>query len=151
MSLKTVIPVFEKVIPVTKNKAIPVTENKWYSTGYPVWRLAWQGQCWDWLARCQCTVTGWDCLMCKTSLSAWQRVFPLCLRPPRWPSGKASASRAEDPGFESRLRRDFFGVESYQWLPYQSALQWLPYQAPGVIGSALGLVGPVSVYSDWVR
>ena len=28
-------------------------------------------------------------------------------RPPRWPSGKASGSRAEDPGFESRLRRDF--------------------------------------------
>ena len=27
---------------------------------------------------------------------------------------KASASRTEDPGFESRLRRDFFGVESYQ-------------------------------------
>ena len=34
--------------------------------------------------------------------------------PPGWPSGKASASRAEDPGFESRLRQDFFGVESYQ-------------------------------------
>ena len=27
---------------------------------------------------------------------------------------KAPASRAEDPGFESRLRRDIFGVESYQ-------------------------------------
>ena len=27
---------------------------------------------------------------------------------------KASASRVEDPGFESRLRQDFFGVESYQ-------------------------------------
>ena len=27
---------------------------------------------------------------------------------------KASASRAEDLGFESRLRRDFFGIESYQ-------------------------------------
>ena len=27
---------------------------------------------------------------------------------------KAFASRAEDPGFESRLRLDFFGVESYQ-------------------------------------
>ena len=27
---------------------------------------------------------------------------------------KASASRAEGPGFESRLRWDFFGVESYQ-------------------------------------
>ena len=34
--------------------------------------------------------------------------------PPRWPSGKASASRAKDPGFESRLLREFFGVESYQ-------------------------------------
>ena len=29
---------------------------------------------------------------------------------------KASASRAEDPGFESRLSQDFFRVESYQWL-----------------------------------
>ena len=27
---------------------------------------------------------------------------------------KASASRLEDPGFESRLPRDFFGVESHQ-------------------------------------
>ena len=27
---------------------------------------------------------------------------------------KASASRAEGPGFESRQHRDFFGVESYQ-------------------------------------
>ena len=31
------------------------------------------------------------------------------------------------------------------------ALQWLPCQEPGVIGSALGLVGPVSAYCDWVR
>ena len=27
---------------------------------------------------------------------------------------KESVSRAEDPGFESRLRRDFSGVKSYQ-------------------------------------
>ena len=27
---------------------------------------------------------------------------------------KASASKAEDPRFESRLRRDFSGIESYQ-------------------------------------
>ena len=32
--------------------------------------------------------------------------------PRRWPSGKASASRPEDPGFKSRLRWDFFGVKS---------------------------------------
>ena len=31
------------------------------------------------------------------------------------------------------------------------ALQWLPCLAPGVIGSALGLVRPVSVYCDWLR
>ena len=29
---------------------------------------------------------------------------------------KTSASRVEDPGFEFHLRRDFSGVESYQWL-----------------------------------
>ena len=31
------------------------------------------------------------------------------------------------------------------------AIQWLPCQVPGITGSALGLVGPVSVYCDWVR
>ena len=63
---------------------------------------------------------------------------------------KASASRAEGPGFESSLRRDFF---LGQVIPVTSklALQWLPCQATGVIWSALGLVGPVSVYCDWVR
>ena len=62
---------------------------------------------------------------------------------------KASASGAEDPAFESRLRRDFSGSSHTSDL--KLALQWLPCQAPGVIGSVLGLVGPVSVYFDWVR
>ena len=44
---------------------------------------------------------------------------------------KASASGEEDPEFGSRLRGgDFFSG---------------PCQAPGVVGSLLGLVGPVSV------
>ena len=47
-------------------------------------------------------------MMTRTTRST--RITPI----PRGPSGKASASRAEDPGFESRLRRDFFGVESDQ-------------------------------------
>ena len=38
-----------------------------------------------------------------------QMNFTLKKPGPRWPSGKASASRAEDPGFESRLCRDFLG------------------------------------------
>ena len=47
-------------------------------------------------------------------VSAGWLVDRACLTPPRWPSGKVSASRAEDPGFDSRLRWDFFGVESYR-------------------------------------
>ena len=57
-----------------------------------------------------------DCrpLPFSTPLSfRWSFRIPSLL-PPSWPSGQASAWRAEDPGFEFRLRRDFFGVESYQ-------------------------------------
>ena len=63
---------------------------------------------------------------------------------------KVSASGAQDPGFESRLRRDFFPGRV---IPVTSklALQWLPCQASGVIGSVLGLVGSVSVFCDRVR
>ena len=31
------------------------------------------------------------------------------------------------------------------------AFKWLPWQALGIIGLALWLVGPMSIYSDWVR
>ena len=62
---------------------------------------------------------------------------------------KAPVSRAEDPGFESRLRRDFPG--QVITVTQKLALQWLLCQAPGVIMSLLGLVGPFSVYCDWVR
>ena len=62
---------------------------------------------------------------------------------------KASALRAEIPGFESCLRQDFSGPS--HTVTQKLALQWLPCQAPGITGSALGLVGPVSVYCDWVR
>ena len=44
--------------------------------------------------------------MLRTVLSIRHRLIGLVV--------KASASRADDPGFESRLRRDFFGAESYQ-------------------------------------
>ena len=62
---------------------------------------------------------------------------------------KASASRAEDPGFEYPLAPGFFRGRVIP-VTQKLALQWLPCQAPGVIGSALGLVGPVSVYCAWV-
>ena len=63
---------------------------------------------------------------------------------------KVSTSRAEDPGFESRLPRDFFRGRV---MPVTEKLtpQRLPCHTPGVMGSALGLVGQVSVYCDWVR
>ena len=34
--------------------------KNWHSGGCPARHLALQGQHWDWLARCQYTVTGWD-------------------------------------------------------------------------------------------
>ena len=62
---------------------------------------------------------------------------------------KASASGTEDPGFESRLRRDFSGWSHTSDLkigtPVAALLGAWRYR------SALGLVGPVSVYCDWVR
>ena len=60
-----------------------------------------------------------DHLCCLgTNMLSSTLILPLFCRytPPRLPSGRAFVSRAEDPRFESRLRRDFFGVESYQWL-----------------------------------
>ena len=62
---------------------------------------------------------------------------------------KASASGAEDAGFESRLRRDFSGSSNTSDLKIGTPVATL--RAPGIIGSALGLVGRMSVYCDWVR
>ena len=62
---------------------------------------------------------------------------------------KVSVLRAEDPGFKSCLHRDFFRVESYQWLENWHSMGYPARR--GVIGSSLGLVGLVSVYCDWVR
>ena len=46
--------------------------------------------------------------------------------PPLWPSGKASASRAEDPGFESCLCRDFFGSSHTSDLKIGTPVATLP-------------------------
>ena len=62
---------------------------------------------------------------------------------------KASASRAENPGFESRLRRDFSGSSHTSDFEIGTPVGTLP--GAWLIGSALGLVGPVSVYHDWAR
>ena len=60
---------------------------------------------------------------------------------------KASASRAVDLGFDSHLRRaDFTGSSHTSDLKNDT-----PCQVPGVIGSTMGLVGPVSVYYDRVK
>ena len=59
---------------------------------------------------------------------------------------KVSTSGAEDPRFESRLQQDFSGSSHTSDLKIGT-----PVATTGVIGSALGLVGPVSAYCDWVR
>ena len=63
---------------------------------------------------------------------------------------KAPASKAENPGFNPACAAVLFPGQVTP-ATKQSALQWLSCQAPGVTGSAPGLVGLVSVYCDWVR
>ena len=64
-----------------------------------------------------CSVLFCFCLIHPRSVLRWGGfLYVVFVWPPHWPSDKVSASRAEDPGFESRLRWDFLGVESYQWL-----------------------------------
>ena len=46
-----------RVIPVTLKLALGYPAK--IGSGYPARHLALQGQCWDWLVRCQYTVTGW--------------------------------------------------------------------------------------------
>ena len=72
--------------------------------------------------------------------------------PPRWPSGSGVRLESGRSRFRIPLATGFFFLRG-RVIPVTSklALQWLPSQAPGVIGSALGLAGPVSVYCDWVR
>ena len=52
--------------------------------------------------------------------------FQLASRPPLWPSGKASASRVEGPGFESRLRWDFSGSSHTSELKIGTLVATLP-------------------------
>ena len=62
---------------------------------------------------------------------------------------KASASGAKDLRFESRLSRGFSWSSFTSYLKIGTAVA--TPGALGVIGSALGLVGPVSAYCDWVK
>ena len=83
---------------------------------------------------------------CRTGADAVRETrsgYLIFLEPSRWPSGKASASREEGPGFESR---GIFSESSHTSdLKIRTPVATL---APGVIGSVLGLVGPASVYCD---
>ena len=63
---------------------------------------------------------------------------------------KASASRAENLGFDSCLRCGNFSGSSHT-SDFKIGTPVATCQAPSAIGPALGLVGPVSVYCDWVR
>ena len=65
---------------------------------------------------------------------------------------KASASRAADPGFDSSLRpEDFSGSSHASDLKNWHSRDYPARRMHGVIGSGLGLVGPVSVYCGRVR
>ena len=85
---------------------------------------------------------------CPFSMSAYSRQEEKVIKisPPRWPSGLQSGrSRVRislAPGF-------FRGLSDTSDFKTGTPVATLP--AACIIGSALGLVGPVSVYCDWVR
>ena len=62
---------------------------------------------------------------------------------------KACASRAEDPGFESHLRRDISGSSHTGDLNIGTPVATLPGAWCYRVNT--GTVGPVSVYCNWVR
>ena len=65
---------------------------------------------------------------------------------------KASASREADLGSIPAFAMDVFPRSSHASdLLIGTPVAALAGQAPGTVGSALGLVGPVSVLCDWVR
>ena len=41
------------------SRSCRTSDKNWYFSGYPDRHIALQGQCWDWLALCQHTGTGW--------------------------------------------------------------------------------------------
>ena len=92
---------------------------RWLTANMPAEHAAITGLLTKNASSVRCTTTEQQLLTCMslTSLLVWASSLPSSAFPP--PHGlvvKASASRAEGLGFESRLRWDFFGVESYQWL-----------------------------------
>ena len=66
-------------------------------------------------------------------------------RPPWWLSGKASVWTAEDVGSSLALPLGLFPGRDIP-VTSQLVLKWLSRKVPRVLGSELGLVGPVSAY-----
>ena len=62
---------------------------------------------------------------------------------------KASALGAQDPGFESRLRRDFSGSNHTNDFKIGTPVTTLPGAWHYIVSAGTGQPG--SVYCDWVR
>ena len=96
-----------------------------------------------------------DCTFADDGNASWYSVFRVPMVELRLDCEDcslltSSASMIPAPGFESRFRLDLFPGRITHTDFKTGSPQWLPCQAPGVIGSALGLVGPVSVYCGWL-
>ena len=78
-------------------------------------------------ARSQRTCHGGETSHCPCPSVQQTSVSITLLSPALWNLVvKASASRVEDPWFESRLRWDFFRVDSYLWLRNWNSSGYLP-------------------------
>ena len=110
------------------------------------------------------TEKSWDSRVAFESKASWYRFgftsrcfqqsvlvlhwvgLPLKQLSPRWPSGKASASKAKDPGTEPRFPWSSHAITSDLVKLYSSILE---SREPGVTASVLGLTGLESSCYDF--
>ena len=86
-----------------------------------------------------------------TSKPSGRSLNPLQPLPPRWPCSEGVRLQSgRSPGSNPACAGNIRGPSHTSDLKMSTPVA-IPFQAPGVIGSALGQVGPVSVYCDWVR
>ena len=87
---------------------------------------------------------------CVSLTTSCYRTALCVVRQPHGPRGQGVCLESGSPGFDSRFQYgSFLGQVLSDDLKIDTPVATLP--APGITGSALGLVGQVSVYCEWLR
>ena len=106
--------------------------GNWHSSGYRARHLALKDQRWDWLARCQFSVTGWYekfdqqlLYQCGSTCKCLSRSVPVIhysMLLGRWASKQATINRAVDRGRKLSDRTQAYAARFDWWaFPHKSA------------------------------